>query len=47
MGAIHHFLRTRKKHQNSLRIDNFPFILELLFVIFRDRRCRSLLPITG
>ena len=46
MGVSHHFLRTRKKLQNSRRIDNFPFILELLFVIFRPRLRRSRLPIT-
>jgi len=47
MGVSHHFLRTRKKLQNSRRIDNFPFILELLFVIFRRGLRRSRLPITG
>src|SRR5437667_9731598 len=47
MGASHHFLRTRKKFQNSRRIDNFPFILELFFVILRHRTRRSWLPITG
>src|SRR5436190_12712147 len=47
MGASHHFLRTRKKSQNSRRIDNFPFILELFFVILWHRARRSCLPITG
>jgi hypothetical protein len=45
IGASHHFLRTRKKLQNSLRIENFPFILELVFVAFRCRPCRSWLPV--
>src|ERR1043166_859739 len=46
-GASHHFLRTRRKLQNSPKIDNFPFILELLFVVFRRRTRCPCLPITG
>src|SRR6267143_6916555 len=37
MGASHHFLRTRKKLQNSRRIDNLPFI----DAISRRKRVRS------
>src|SRR5437660_603129 len=32
MGASHHFLRTRKKLQNSRRIDNLP----LIRIVFRN-----------
>jgi hypothetical protein len=31
IGASHHFLRTRKKLQNSLTIENFPFIPGIIF----------------
>ena len=35
MGASHHFLRTRRKLQNSRRMESFPLILELSLVIYR------------
>src|ERR1700731_348632 len=37
IGASHHFLRTRKKLQNSRRIENFP----LMSAISRQKRERS------
>jgi len=46
MGASHHFLRIRRKLQNSRRINNFAFTLELFFVISRRWPGRSRLPIS-
>lgn len=46
-GASHHFLRTRRKLQNSRRIESLAFILELFFVIGRHSVRRSRLPVSG
>src|SRR5687767_14151804 len=46
MGASHHFLRTRRKLQNSRRIESLAFILELFFVIGGRGMGRAWLPVS-